>query len=350
MSSIPTTMRAAVYRPGNLNLVLETDFPVPQPAAGQVLLKVAACGTCHSDIFTLSNTLIENRTFIMGHETAGTAVKLGDNVTGITLGSLYAVHAILPCATGLPPILNSDGIGMNGGYAEYVVVDQRQLVPVPDGLAPEIAALASDSLITAFNAVHNVAGLRPGTTQRVLIYGIGGLGHQALQLAKSYGATVFAVDYKQEARDLALQLGADRALTLADIASETAAGTLSVDIVVDFVANEQSFGFGKAVLKGDALNFTAPPGKLVLVGVSTDNLPLNSAEVLVSNTLILAALYGSLDDLRASLDLLSQGVVKPVVNTVPLEDVVQVFNDLRAGAVTGRTVLVPTLPPPTPAQ
>lgn len=75
MSSIPTTMRAAVYRPGNLNLVLETDFPVPQPAAGQVLLKVAACGTCHSDIFTLSNTLIENRTFIMGHETAGTAVK-----------------------------------------------------------------------------------------------------------------------------------------------------------------------------------------------------------------------------------------------------------------------------------
>lgn len=75
MSSIPTTMRAAVYRPGNLNLVLETDFPVPQPATGQVLLKIAACGTCHSDIFTLSNTLIENRTFIMGHETAGTAVK-----------------------------------------------------------------------------------------------------------------------------------------------------------------------------------------------------------------------------------------------------------------------------------
>ena len=123
-----------------------------------------------------------------------------------------------------------------------------------------MAALAGDSLITAFNAVHNVAGvrglsspkcvvtalishtppkLRPGTKKRVLIYGVGGLGHQALQIVKSYGATVFAVDYKRAARELAVELGAERALSLSEITSETTAGTFTVDIVIDFVANEQ---------------------------------------------------------------------------------------------------------------
>ncbi|KAI0833846.1 GroES-like protein [Trametes gibbosa] len=343
MLAIPTKMRAAVYTPGDLNLVINTAFPVPKPSQGQVLLKVAACGVCQSDPFVISNTLIDNRTFIMGHETVGIAVQLGLNVEGIRLGTLYAVHAIVPCAKGLPPILESDGIGMNGGYADYVVVNQRQLVPVPEGLAPEIAALACDSLLTAFNAIHNVAGLRPGTTQRVLIYGIGGLGHQALQIAKSYGATVFAVDYKHEARKLALQLGADRALTLAEVASETAAGTLNVDIFVDVVSNEQSFGFAKAAVRADALNFTAPPVKIVVVGVSTENLPLNSAEILVSNIQVLPTLYGSLDDLKSSLDLLARGVVKPVVHTVPLESVNDALNGLRASSILGRTVVVPSM-------
>lgn len=81
--------------------------------------------------------------------------------------------------------------------------------------------------------------LRPGTKKRVLIYGVGGLGHQALQLVKSYGATVFVVDYKKAARELALELGAERALSLSEITSETTAGTFTVDIVIDFVANEQ---------------------------------------------------------------------------------------------------------------
>ena len=82
----------------------------------------------------------------------------------------------------------------------------------------------------------------------MLIYGVGGLGHQAVQLAKSYSATVFAVDYKKAARQLALELGADRALSLSEITSETAAGTFTVDIVIDFVANQQCGSF--SVLHG----------------------------------------------------------------------------------------------------
>ncbi|KAI0656447.1 GroES-like protein [Cubamyces menziesii] len=343
---IPTTMRAAVYRPGSLNPVIEHHFPVPQPGPGQVLLKIAACGACHSDVLLLTEALIDDRTYILGHEISGYPVKFGDGVAGIEEGQLYVVHVIVPCAkstSGLPPIEESDGIGRDGGYAEYIVVDQRQLVPAPQGLAPEVAALAGDSLITVFNAVHNVAGLRPGTKKRVLIYGVGGLGHQALQLVKSYGATVFAVDYKKAARELALELGAERALSLSEITSETTAGTFTVDIVIDFVANEQSFSLAKAATKGNAQDFSAPASKIVLVGVSADGLPLSSAEIIEFNTQVLPTCYGSVDDLRNSLQLLADGIVKPVVHTAPLEKVDEVINALRASAVLGRRVIVPGL-------
>ncbi|KAI0333247.1 GroES-like protein [Cubamyces sp. BRFM 1775] len=365
---IPTTMRAAVYHPGNLNPVTEHHFPVPQPGHGQVLLKVAACGACHSDVLLLTEALIDERTYILGHEISGYPVKFGDGVVGIEEGQLYVVHVIVPCTkstSGLPPLEESDGIGRDGGYAEYIVVDQRQLIPVPEGLAPELVALAGDSLITTFNAVHKVAELRPGTKKRVLIYGVGGLGHQALQIVKSYGATVFAVDYKRAARELAVELGAERVLSLSEITSETAAGTFTVDIVIDFVANEQSFALAKAATKDNAANFSAPASKIVLVsvmdilflckpyppstnalmqvGASVDNLPLNSAEIIEFNMQVLPACYGSIDDLRSSLQLLADGIVKPVVHTAPLERIDEAINALRASAVLGRRVIVPGL-------
>ncbi|KAI0648696.1 GroES-like protein [Trametes meyenii] len=336
----PVTMRAAVYRPGNLNLIIENDFPISKPGKGQVLLKVAACGACHSDTFLLSNAVIDDRSYILGHEIAGYAVEFGEGVEGIKEGRLYAVFVLTPCACrtlGPPPIDDSTGIGLNGGFAEFVTVSQSQLVPVPHGLAPEVACVAGDSLITAYNAIHNVAGLRPGSDKRVLIYGVGGLGHQALQIAKHYGATVFAVDYKRAARELALRLGAERALTLSELMSETAAGTFTVDVVVDFVAN------GQCESPGNALNIANPPSKIVLVGVSTEELPTQSAQLIEFNTQVLPTLYGSLDDLKSSLRLLSEGVVKPVVHIAPLERVGTAMNDLRASAVYGRRIIVPTL-------
>ncbi|KAH9902392.1 chaperonin 10-like protein [Cubamyces lactineus] len=266
---VPTTMRAAVYRPGDLNPVIEHQHPVPRPGHGQVLLKVAACGVCHSDVFLLTEALIDDRTYILGHEISGYPVQFGEGVEGIREDQLYVVYVLVPCvrsSNGQPP--NMNGVGNDGGLAEYIVVEQTQLVPAPKGLSPEIACLAGDSLITAFNAVHNNAGLRPGTKKRVLIYGVGGLGHQALQIAKSYGATVFAVDYKKAARELAVELGAERAFSLSELTSETAAGTFTVDIVIDFVANQQSFSLAKAATKGNAQSLlSVPPSKIVLVSI-----------------------------------------------------------------------------------
>ncbi|KAI9067693.1 GroES-like protein [Trametes sanguinea] len=343
-AEITTTMRAAVYRPGHFNLAVEDDFPVPEPMSGQVLLKVAACGACHTDISLLTNAIIDDRTYILGHEIAGYPAKIGPGVKGIAEGQLYCVHGITPSLLSRPPIDESIGLGINGGYAEYVLVEPRQLVPVPNGIPPEVACVAADALTTAYNAVHNVAGLSPGTNKRVLIYGVGGLGHLALQIAKSFGATVFAVDYRSVARELAISLGAEQAFSLSDITSATsAAAPFTVDVVIDFVVNEQSFTLDKAMTRGNADDFNAPPSKIVLTGVSAENLPFNSAELIEFNTHVLTTLYGSVDDMQNALQLIATGAVKPVVNTAPLEAVDQAMNDLRASAIVGRRVIVPTL-------
>ncbi|KAI0749435.1 N-benzyl-3-pyrrolidinol dehydrogenase [Daedaleopsis nitida] len=346
------TMRAAVYVPGHNELVLQ-DVPIPTPGPQQVLVKAAAAGVCHSDTFILSASLPDPRSYILGHENVGYAVQVGSDVQGITIGQLYAIWDVVPCSlahpsTSLSPAFESVGLGTNGGFAEYVVVNQTELVPVPHGLAPEVACLAADSLITVYNAVHNAAqvNLSQGTNKRVLIFGIGGLGHQAVQLAKSYGATVYACDVKPAARELALALGADRAFDLVQLtaALEPAAEgrPLAVDVVLDFVSNQETFTLGKAAVRLDITNFSTLGGLVVLVGFATDQLPMSSLGLIEWRTNVLPVLYGTLDDLRASLDLLAKGVVKPVVATEPLDNVNTILNGLKAGIIAGRKVVIPS--------
>ncbi|OSD03995.1 GroES-like protein [Trametes coccinea BRFM310] len=350
MTTIPQTMKAAVLVPGNNELVIQ-DVPVPTPGPNQVLVKIAAAGVCHSDTFILSAALPDSRSYILGHENVGYAVQLGEQVTGITVGQLYGIWDGVPCAacmaTGLPPALNSIGLGVNGGYAEYLAVDATELVPVPDGLAPEMASVASDALLTAYTAVHEVAQLGPGTTKKVLIFGCGGLGHLAVQLAIYYGATVYVCDFKPAARELALQLGAKQAFDLQDLTSLTTAGSFNVDVVIDFVANEQSFTLGKTALHGDAfaMGGLGPASSYVLVGFTADQLPLSAIDLILWRTNVLSVLYGTIDDMKICLDLLAQGIVKPVVKTEPLQSINSILDGLKAadGSIIGRRVIIPSL-------
>ncbi|EPQ56714.1 GroES-like protein [Gloeophyllum trabeum ATCC 11539] len=338
------TMLAAIYEPGNNDLVLK-EYPIPTPFKKQVLLKVTASAVCHSDVFFLSGSFPLSNPVILGHEIVGIPVQLGPDVTGIEEGHLYAVWVIDPCAAkaaGVAPIIDSTGIGMNGGYAEYVLVEDSQLVPVPHGLKPEIAALAADSLLTVYNAVHNVAGLRPRSDLKVLIIGIGGLGHQAVQLCKHYGATVYACDYKPAARQLALELGATKAFDLAELTDATTTKKLTVDIVFDFVATSQTFTLAKAATQADS-NTLGKHGKIVVVGVSEETMTFTSIELILADVYVLPTLYGSKDDVKSSLKLLADGAVRPVVQVEPLENVNKIINELRANQVTGRKVIMPGL-------
>ncbi|KAF7332739.1 alcohol dehydrogenase [Mycena kentingensis (nom. inval.)] len=290
-------MLAAAYEPGHINTVLQRKYPIRELKDDEILLKVSACGVCHSDVWLLSGAFPERKPFILGHDISGTPVLHGStiNPSKVKLGRLYSV--LNPaCGTmginGGPASANLLGLGLDGGYAEYVICKEPSLVPVPHGVPggehlhvhyPGVpaaaAAVAADAGITAYNAVKHSAAVKKDT--KVLIFGIGGLGHLAVQFAKHLGATVYICDFKPEARALALQLGADKAFTLLELADLTASGKLTVDTTIDFVATTQTFNLAIAALSGNDVVFPDAP-RLVIVGVSNENLVFSTAQAILT--------------------------------------------------------------------
>uniref|UniRef100_A0A0W0ETH9 Putative GroES-like protein n=1 Tax=Moniliophthora roreri TaxID=221103 RepID=A0A0W0ETH9_MONRR len=339
-TSVPNTMFAALYEPGHQNLVIERHHPVPKPGKGEVLIKVAASG----DVTLLTGLTLDVRKYILGHEIAGVPVELGEGVDpkAVKKGKLYTIYALNPCVkslNGTPAALNSIGLGLDGGYAPYVVVKQNQLLEVPAGVPVEVAAIAADAGLTAYNAVHNTAGIKRGTNFRVLLFGIGGLGHLAVQYAKYFGATVYVCDNKPEARDLAIELGAIRAFDLIELDQNTKNG-FTVDITIDFVANSQTFNLSLAALAGNAQSFPSM-AKAVIVGASSDTLAVSEFNLLGSSIQVLPSLYGSHEDGEAVLELFASGAIRPVVAKDSLENVRKVIDELRSSSYIGRKVVIP---------
>ncbi|KAK7039262.1 hypothetical protein VNI00_010167 [Paramarasmius palmivorus] len=342
---IPKTMFGALYEPGNQNLAIERHHPVPKPGKGEVLIKISASGVCHTDVTLLSGLSLDVRKYILGHEICGVPVELGEGVDPHTVkkGKHYSILALHPCVKsvgGLPAAFTSTGIGLDGGFAPFVLVKQNQLVEVPNGVPVEVAAVGADAGITAYNAVHNTAGITHGTHFRVLIFGIGGLGHLAVQYAKHFGATVYACDIKPEARELAVELGAVKAFDLIELDQATKNG-FTVDITIDFVASSQTFNFSLAALAGNAVASFPSTAKAVVVGLGPDTLAVSEFSFLANETQVLPSLYGSRDDLKAVLDLFANGAVRAVVAKEPLEKVQKVIDELRASEYIGRKVVIP---------
>ncbi|KAJ7278382.1 hypothetical protein C8J57DRAFT_163655 [Mycena rebaudengoi] len=338
----PTTMLAALYQPGNDELVLDKHYPIRPLKDDEILLKVSAAGVCHSDVTLLNGSSVDTRTWVMGHEGCGVPVKLGADVDShkIQLGKLYSILLIDSCVHGMngtPALLNGLGLGADGVYAEYVIATADALVPVPEGVRPEVAAIASDAGITAYHAVQHTAKVKHG--EKVLIFGIGGLGHLAVQYAKHFGATVYVCDFKPAARKLALELGATEAFDLIELTNKTAAG-FTVDTTIDFVANNQTFALALAALRGNSVNFPDSP-KLVVVGVSAETLGFSTFDLIGNGISILSSSYGPRSALTAVLDLFAKGTVRAHVHSEPLENVNKVLHELRALQITGRKVVIP---------
>jgi D-arabinose 1-dehydrogenase-like Zn-dependent alcohol dehydrogenase len=258
---------APMMRAARLDLATRTlavkDVPRPRPANGEVLVRVAAAGVCLSDVHIVQGLITPRRirsgVLTLGHEVAGTVAAPGAGVDGWPLGRRVVLQPIVARKDGNHTL----GVDYQGGWADYVVTPASTLVPIPDRLPFAQAAIIPDAVSTPWSAITATAAVRPG--QGVGIWGVGGLGAHAVQLARLVGAApVIAVDPLPSARERALALGADAALDpgAADFAQQLVAAGRGrrLDVALDFA--------GVPAAQRQLLESLAPRGKAVFVGLS----------------------------------------------------------------------------------
>ena len=332
------TMRAMVIQEQGGDFVLE-EREVPKPGFGEVLVRVHACGVCHSDVFARDGYPGVSWPVIPGHEIAGEIAELGEHVQDWEVGQRVGVgwfggncgHCewcrrgqLIDCVNmGIP------GVTMDGGYADYVVVRASALAAMPDGLTPEEAGPLLCAGITTFNALRT-SEVRPG--DRVAILGVGGLGHLAVQFARQLGFETIAVARGTEKRDLALKLGAHHYIDSTDgDPSEKLQALGGVDLILSTITNADAM----AALFGGL----RPSGKLLIVGASMDPLPLPAAALIGGDKVIEGHASGTSIDSEDTLRFSELFEVRPMIETLPLEQAAEAFNKMFSGEARFRMVL-----------
>jgi len=337
-------MRAAVLHEFGKPLAIEeVDDPVPE--ADEVLIRVQACGIDGTDLKLLDGFGYEPELpFIMGHEPAGVVEQVGAGVADFRTGDRVVTYNFFICGTCPLCRGNREQLCPNmtgvlgvvdkpGGYAEYLKVPARQVLPIPDGISSPDAAVLCDAGITAFHAVDR-SRARLGET--VLLFGVGGVGSFALQFARLAGARVIAVDVTEQKCAHALELGADAVINGAerDVPGEVRKATdgWGVDCVIDIVGNEATIAAGmKSLCNG---------GRLEIVGYTPESYAVNAKELAQKELEIIGARCGRKRDLLGAADLVAAGRTQSIVtDTYPLEQVNEALDLLRSGQVLGRCVL-----------
>jgi NAD+-dependent secondary alcohol dehydrogenase Adh1 len=336
-------VRAALL--GEYHAPLElVEKPEPEPVAPRdVVVRIGGAGVCATDLHAQEGLMEPaglKPPVVLGHENAGWVHAVGNDVTTAKVGDPVLVYPAYSCGLCVACRRALDmhcerhqftGLTRDGGFADYVLVDERSLVPLPAGVEPVDVAPQADAGITAYHAVKKLLPrLAPGTTSVVI--GVGGVGHIALQLLRVLGGgSVIAVDTDERRRKLAAELGADDVLDDAGDVREATDGA-GADVVLDFVATDATHAAGLDMLARRGLYSTVGYGGTITIP---------SVAMVVGETAIGGNLVGSWIDLWELLQLHGKGDVTLRTETHPLEAVNDVLDALREGEVTGRAVLVP---------
>jgi D-arabinose 1-dehydrogenase-like Zn-dependent alcohol dehydrogenase len=330
--TLPDTMHAlrlhrAADRSGPADLRVD-EVPVPEPAPDQVLVEVAACGVCASDLHLTDGTIAPGQLpQVLGHEAAGTVAAVGAEVTDWVVGDRVALLMLRHCGICPPCLIGRDnlchqlsipGIETDGAMAGYTLARSDHLVPIPSGVAFHEAAITTDAVATPYHAIKRV-GVGEGTT--VAIVGLGGLGMHAILLAKLAGAAVIGIDVDPVNLERATEWGADAVVDASggsparEVHRLTGGGT---DRALEFV--------GSAATADQAVRCLAPGGRAAVVGVTREALATVPIARFVSQENEVVGSFGATaQDVGELFDLLDDGrldLSRSVTHTTRLDGVV----------------------------
>ena len=324
-----STMKAFRFNEAHSGLKL-CDVSRPTPSPSEVLIQVKAAGLCHSDCVVMedeSYSLARQRPITLGHEVAGVITEIGSEIKDYKIGDQIACAQMSQPAT-IENWSNAIGLAYDGGYAEFAIVRATNITRIPEGVTLAQAAVATDSVSTAYHAVVTEGPVKPGDT--VAIVGLGGLGLSAVRIAYLKGAVVYGVDLDTGKFAQAKQTGAT------DCAGSLSAfKDIEFDIVFDFA--------GVGVTTSDAALAVKPGGKVVLVGMAAKSTTLNTHDMIMRRVTVSGSLGATKGDLDEVLELIASKQLTPLTREIPFLDIPKGLEELHGGRVTGRLFTDPSL-------
>jgi propanol-preferring alcohol dehydrogenase len=338
-------MKAAVLREFKKPLAIE-EVARPKPAAEEVLIEVEACGVCHSDLHVADGDWIQlasivKRPLILGHEIAGHIVEMGAAVQGFQIGDRVGVPWVHWtcgqcefCQSGYENLCVEQkitGVTVDGGYAEFVKAPASHVLKIPASLSPVAAAPLFCAGVTVYRALTQ-AKISRG--QHLAVFGVGGLGHLAVQIGRELGAVITAIDISEEKLALAKSLGASTTLDAAStdvVKWQREHGGVHVALVTS----------GSKAAYDMAFYCVRPTGTLLVVGLPAEDICFPPILMAAGEIRIQASAVGTRQDLREVFAMAAAGKVQCHTTTRPLDQVNMVFDQLRRGQITGRMVLTP---------
>ena len=340
-------MRAALFEGSGHPLVLG-EIPRPVPGPGDALVRVRACGFCHTDLHYLDHGVSTAKTppMVLGHEISGTVEEVGAGVAQDRVGQRVLVPAVLPCGRcelcrsgreNICPQLQMVGNHLDGGFAEFVRVPAHQLIPFPSDLDLARGAVIADALTTPYHAVVRRAQVRGG--EWVVVVGCGGVGINVVQFAAASGANVIAVDLRAEKLAVAARLGATETIDPhetpevgREVRRRTGGGA---DVAFEVVGTPETTTVALSTLRRG--------GRLCVVGYSDASVPLPLNRLMFFEYEVLGSLGCRPVDYPRVIEMVRRGRVRldeVVTSSVPLDHIDEAASRLRAG-VGLRTLVLP---------